>query len=115
MNMAFFPCKLLCLSAVNLPIKARERKKQPSGNCLRQEVRLLDLSKLAGNASVLTTRGRKILCNGNRNSCRPIRSVIIRGITKSDLRCIGNCNDLTPKQEPSAHAFSVTNLRWRNV
>ena len=114
MNKAFFPCKPLRLSAVNLPIKARESKKQPSGNCLRQEVRPLDLSKLAGNASVLTAQGRKNLFNGNSNSCRPIRSVIIRGITTSNFRSIGNCNDLAPKQEPSAHAHSVTNLRWRN-
>ena len=27
-----------------------------------------------------------MICNGNRTSCRPIRSVIIRVITKSDDR-----------------------------
>ena len=42
MNKAFFAWKPLCLRAV-------KEKTQPSGNCLRQEVRPFDLSKLAGN------------------------------------------------------------------
>ena len=44
--------------------------------------------------------------------------VIIRVITKSESRCIGNDSDLAPKQEATAHAPSVVDrldLRWRNV
>ena len=100
MNKAFFPCKPLCLRAVNLPTERARGKTWLSGNCLRQEVRPLDLSKFAGNASVSTARGQNNLwlslittthstscwlSNGDSNSCGPIRSVIIRVITKSDF------------------------------
>ena len=64
MKKAFFPRKLLCLRAVNLPIKRARgnitfRKLSPP----RQEVRPLDLPKLAGNASVSIPRGQNNSCD----------------------------------------------------
>ena len=85
---------------LNVLFKEERGKTWLSGNCLRQEVRPLDLSKFAGNASVSTARGQNNLwlslittthstscwlSNGDSNSCGPIRSVIIRVITKSDF------------------------------
>ena len=134
MKKAFFPRKLLCLRAVNLPIKRARgnitfRKLSPTrGKALRfTKTRRKRISlnttrpkQLVWSSVITTTRSTTFWLNdGNSNPCRSIRSVIgIKVISKPDFRCMERYGNLTPKQEPSAHAFSVTDrldLKWRVV